>query len=289
MLVRYGSERPENRLYAGHARFLERLGVRVPRVLADVPRHRFTLFEDAGRRTLERCVREGAGPRRIRNLYRHVLEMAHILHHRGPAAARQDRLRLMPGFTPALYRWERDLFARHFLTGTLGFSPARIRGMVADLHAAATHLRGTDRSLLHRDLQSANVLFKGRSVCLIDFQGMRFGPAAYDLASLLCDPYAMPGPALQQDLLAFYAGLSPAAGRAAEFFGWAAVQRLAQALGAYGRLAALPGGRVYRLRMRPAADMMLRIIASLPRRLPALEDGLRAARAELPRRNGKAD
>ncbi len=43
---------------------------------------------------------------------------------------------------------------------------------------------------LHRDFQCRNLMVHHNSVRFIDFQGGRLGPLAYDLASLLLDPYA---------------------------------------------------------------------------------------------------
>jgi aminoglycoside/choline kinase family phosphotransferase len=187
----------------------------------------------------------------------------------------------MPGFTPALYRWERDYFARHFLGDTLGMHGPRVRRMLDDLENVARRLGRADRVLLHRDLQSGNVLVRGTRIGLIDFQGMRRGPAAYDLASLLCDPYVRPPAGLRAEMIAYYAGLGKGAEEAAAFFNLAAVQRLAQALGAYGRLATLPGGGGYRLHMVPAVALLREMIDALSCPLPALADGLEAAEAVL--------
>ncbi|MFO7607491.1 MAG: phosphotransferase, partial [Desulfurivibrionaceae bacterium] len=42
---------------------------------------------------------------------------------------------------------------------------------------------------LHRDFQSRNLMRHHGALRVIDFQGGRFGPLGYDLASLLIDPY----------------------------------------------------------------------------------------------------
>ncbi len=46
-----------------------------------------------------------------------------------------------------------------------------------------------DMVVMHRDFQSKNLMVKNKNLYLIDFQGARIGPPAYDLASLLIDPY----------------------------------------------------------------------------------------------------
>ena len=71
---------------------------------------------------------------------------------------------------------------------------------------------------------------------LIDYQGMRPGPAAYDVASLLYDPYVpMDGTDRKLLLEILSKGRTSPSPRMVTL---AAVQRLCQALGAYCRLAA---------------------------------------------------
>lgn len=243
VLVRYTDERPENALYAGHARFLARHGIPVPRVLFDQPRHRLSLFEDAGDVSLTALVRRGT-PRGIEAAYRAVLATMRRLHRLRPGARR-----LMAPFSPALYRWEHDLFIAEFLGRQPGVGERDMRAVRRDLGRVARALEDTPRVLLHRDLQSSNVLrHRGRYV-LIDFQGMRMGPAAYDVASLLCDPYV----SLPLDLQLRLAGDTP-------LFWEAAVQRLAQALGAFGRLSRLPGGQPFAAWIPAGLDMLHRAL-----------------------------
>ncbi len=57
---------------------------------------------------------------------------------------------------------------------------------------------------LHRDFQSRNIMIKAGKVRIIDFQGGRRGPLAYDLASLLIDPYMALSESLQQKIRQVY-------------------------------------------------------------------------------------
>ncbi|WP_417914682.1 aminoglycoside phosphotransferase family protein [Candidatus Electronema sp. JM] len=57
---------------------------------------------------------------------------------------------------------------------------------------------------LHRDFQSRNIMVLDGQVRFIDYQAGRLGPLAYDLASLLIDPYAALPQAMQDALLEHY-------------------------------------------------------------------------------------
>jgi aminoglycoside/choline kinase family phosphotransferase len=71
--------------------------------------------------------------------------------------------------------------------------------------ALANQAQQADASFfMHRDFQSRNIMVQHGRVRFIDFQGGRLGPAAYDLASLLIDPYAALPERLQDDLLDLY-------------------------------------------------------------------------------------
>jgi len=74
---------------------------------------------------------------------------------------------------------------------------------------------------------------------LIDFQGMRVGCLFYDLGSLICDPYVTFKDEERNELIDFYYELMKPSYSRDEFvhnFWTGSVQRLLQALGAYGFL-----------------------------------------------------
>lgn len=263
ILMHYSLDRAENALYAGHARFLARIGVRAPAVILENRRAHLALIEDLGSASLEDFVPH-LPPTELRAWYRQVLNIVLALHSRGTRAAQRARLRLMPAFSAKTYRWERDLFADQVLRRHLRWPPARIRAAKAELARIAQRLLDAPPTLIHRDLQSSNILIHNSRPAFIDFQGMRYGAAAYDLASLLCDPYVMLDEPTQTALLHYYLSRSPNATVTRACFHNAAVERLAQALGAYVRLGHLPGMSRFLLHIRPAAEQLRRALKQVP-------------------------
>jgi NDP-sugar pyrophosphorylase family protein/aminoglycoside/choline kinase family phosphotransferase len=268
ILIAYDPIRHENTLYANHARQLAQVGVPVPQVLADFPGLQATALEDLGNISLLTRL-ETASPATALKLYRQVLPDVLQLHVEGPRAVAQARIKLMPPFNRRLYTWEHDYFAEHFLSHRLRLESAAIDGIRRDLQSIATRLLRHPQVLIHRDLQSTNILFhKGRTV-FIDFQGMRWGSPYYDLASLLADPYARLEEKIQLDLLKFYQDMSPFHELAEKDFWLAVVQRLAQALGAYAKLGAEPATADFARHIPAALAQMRRALAHLSG-LPAL-------------------
>jgi N-acetylmuramate 1-kinase len=193
-------------------------------------------------------------------MYENILEDTLVLREKGTARARRERLKLMPPFDERLYRWERQFFAEQFLEKRLRLSPRFAAEVQRDIARAGRKLLKAPRVLIHRDLQSSNIILKGDQPFYIDFQGMRFGAAAYDLASLLCDPYVSLSESLQEKLLDAYAGRGADEVATAEIFWWGAIERLAQALGAYARLSAIPGLQSFDRRIAFATAMMRRAL-----------------------------
>ncbi|OPY03286.1 MAG: Phosphotransferase enzyme family protein [Syntrophorhabdus sp. PtaB.Bin184] len=147
----------------------------------------------------------------------------------------------MEGFGPELYRFEQDYFLENFVRNhcDMVLDTAFESRLMSELSRLTDDLCSPQRCLVHRDLQSQNVMVPGSEPYFIDFQGMRFGNPFYDLGSLLCDPYVFLTPGEREELLSFYYVLSPQELDWDTFrrsFWSASVQRLMQALGAYGFL-----------------------------------------------------
>lgn len=211
--------RKENALYASHARWLKAKGISVPNVVFDDP-------------TIKTLVLEHVGCEKKMSLEEYA-EVVKELVRFGKLAEEDDLPDLMPAFDSAMWEWERKLFRDHCL-GAL-FSHEMSDAVEAELQKVAEILEKEPTALVHRDFQSTNVLWKNGRPSFIDFQGMRLGPGVYDLASLVYDPYVELSEKFRTALIALYAKES---GRpeVVEKLPFAAVQRLVQCLGAYGRL-----------------------------------------------------
>ena len=269
--VFYGPEKAENSRYAHCADFLHRQGVRVPAVLAHDAEWRRLLMEDAGTEDLW-SHRNEAWPVR-RELYTKALREAARLHAIDLSAAEAEHVLREP-FDAALYRWEQDYFFNHFL----GADTAAAWRAAVPLDAQAEELAAHPRVLVHRDLQSQNVMVRNGEVTLIDFQGMRAGLAGYDVASLLYDPYVPMTTAEREELSGVYAG---SAGRG-DAQAWneelraGARQRLMQALGAYGFLGRVKGKSAFLQHIPVAAERLAVLCESDPAWQP-LAGAIRAA------------
>jgi hypothetical protein len=145
-------------------------------------------------------------------------------------------------YDPAfVYERELEYFRKSFVNDCMGFE-VYAEELRPDFEAIAEDA-GVSRSSLvfHRDFQSRNIMVHRAGLRLIDFQGMRFGPPAYDLASLLIDPYVKLPDRMQDRLLWAYwsstgSFLGVSRGDFMKKYNAVRLARNLQILGAYGFL-----------------------------------------------------
>ena len=271
ILVHYDPERVENTYYADIAAFLCDIDVPVPRLIRHDLARCLIVMEDLGDTNLW-SLRKAPWETR-QGFYQKILVTINRLHSFPEKDFPSGRVRLMECFGPDLYRWEQNYFRDHFVRDVCGIKlePSFEREFEVELSNLTERLVGTKRSLVHRDLQSQNVMIHDGEPFLIDFQGMRFGSPFYDLGSLLCDPYVNFSGSEQDELLSFYYGLLKWDLDWVSFqttFWEASSQRLMQALGAYGCLG-FKKGLIAFLEHIPAGLCRLQSataqVASLPR------------------------
>jgi aminoglycoside/choline kinase family phosphotransferase len=272
ILVKYNLEREENRHYVEIAEFLDAHKIRAPKIYFHDPAEGLIWIEDLGKTDLWSHRAESWLVRRA--FYESALGEIVKLHCLPEEARLTIQKNLPAEFDAALYRWEQNYFFENCLGRFFGVEAKELSDLAAlpSLGRIAEELAERPRVLVHRDFQSQNIIIRNGQAHLIDFQGMRPGLAEYDLASLLFDPYVAFTRAECEELLADYEAKRAAAGNAVPAdsratFRHCGIQRLMQALGAYGFLGLVKGNKTF-LDHIPAAMQSLR---GLVREIPELE------------------
>jgi len=272
ILVHYQPSRLENRFFADIAQFLLDNEIPVPQIIRHDAANCLIIMQDLGDTDLWSLQNESWEIRK--NLYQKTLAIALKLHSFNENLFPSTRIRLMEPFGPDLYRWERNYFLDNFVNNLcrIKLEPDLEQQLETELAGMAQRLTSSGHNLVHRDLQSPNIMICGETPFLIDFQGMRFGTPLYDIGSLLCDPYAAFSESQRIELLSFYYALSGIDLDWEAFqnrFWEASAQRLMQALGAYGFLGLRRGLRNHLARV-PAGIRNLRMAAENADSLPKL-------------------
>ena len=182
----------ESRSFFSIGRHLHCQGVPVPYVYGITEGSRAVVCEDLGNNRLHDILvkEQGMTPRVLEIYEQTVRTLAHMQVHGAisfdpswcwdtPVYDRTVMLEKESGYF--LQAFCRDYLALSF------HSEAVQEDCVRLAHAAA---KAPADFFLHRDFQSRNIMVAAGDVRIIDYQGGRLGPLAYDLASLLLDPYA---------------------------------------------------------------------------------------------------
>jgi N-acetylmuramate 1-kinase len=265
ILAKYQKEKAENVRFVTVANFLQGIGVNAPLIYFHDDQEGLIWMQDLGNEDLWHHRTVAWPVRRI--LYQRTLDQVIRLHRTDPAVA--SNCAGLPEFDFALYRWEQEYGLQNCFQRCFEVSGDRVQALLArrELVELAEELAGHPRVLVHRDLQSQNIIITEDKPFLIDFQGMRPGLAAYDLASLLYDPYVDLTDAEREALLAYYIERSDSAldrGQFQDILLRCAIQRLLQAVGAYGVIGILRGKPEFLRHISPAVKRLRQIVSMIP-------------------------
>ena len=230
----------ENLAYLMIGRNLFDKGLPVPEIhRVDLGKGRFIL-EDFGGTNLQTAA---SAPETRDSLYKDVVEVLFQLQTLGVEefdtawccqTKRYDQF--------VMRRHETDYFRDAFLHKYLG-----LKKNWPELKEPFRHLseKASDVDsdfFLHRDFQSRNIMVtKNNKIGIIDWQGGRLGPLAYDLASLLIDPYTGLSHKQREHLYQYYLLFlkdhdSRWIAQFEKFYPYLAIQRNLQILGAFSFL-----------------------------------------------------
>jgi hypothetical protein len=267
--------------------FFDRHGIPVPRLRRADPGAGVVLFEDLGDLSLYGWLRCGRCESDIERLYVQAVEIAAELHTRVTSHAAECPALTQRVFDYGHLRWETSYFMGRFV-GDL--CEVRAKGPVdleKEFHRLAAAVDALPKTVIHRDFQCQNIMVTAEgSLRLIDYHGARFGPPAYDIASLLWDPYHRLPYSLREGLVTHYLGRLRAAGppgfREDQFrqgLLLCRLQRHMQALGAYGFLSLVKGKRYFLKHVPEGLRLLREDLESAEKNYPGLHGLVMSLRA----------
>ena len=275
IVMEYTTDRPDNAKFAAATNTLKRLGVAAPEILSHDSKKQFIWMEDLGTKHLW-DHRDAKWDERSA-LYKSVIDESRKFHAGNEQTLKKEELtQLEPSFDESLYKWEQDYFFDHFLSYYSRRAPSYQNSLreEEEFQRLIELLTGPEKTLIHRDLQSQNILLKKNKPHFIDYQGLRLGLREYDIASLLYDPYVS-FTKKQRAELAEYAFEGEERSEWKPIFMGCAIQRLMQALGAYSKLGNQLGKTEFLNYIPQALDNLREILSEeniLPRLEPYLSD-----------------
>jgi N-acetylmuramate 1-kinase len=246
----------ENDSYFLIGNHLYRRGVPVPRIYWADPGRGYFLLEDLGDFHLQSHVNRRRS--HLFAVYHRVVSLLLLMQQRAREGFETGYCFDSVVYDAAfVYRRELEYFRERFVNGYLRLEvgPEELR---RDFESIAEAAGVTVLShVIHRDFQSRNIMICAGRLRLVDFQGMRFGPPAYDLASLLIDPYVRISLEVEQKAIALYWSMARdqldcSLQQFLESYGVLRLCRNLQVLGAYSYLGLVKGKRHF-LRYVPCA------------------------------------
>ena len=122
-------------------------------------------------------------------MYRKVLDIAVSIHTKATANVSECPMLQSRVFDYEHFSWETSYFMERFVEGIRGIKIKNIAALDDEFHRLAQKADSFPKTIIHRDFQSQNIMIHKGIPRLIDYQGARMGPSAYDVASILWDPY----------------------------------------------------------------------------------------------------
>ncbi len=255
------------------------LGVPVPRVLGHDRQNRIILFEDVGDVHLHSLAVARQSFSEVQPFYLQAIDGLLKLQVEGVKGFDSRCCWDTPSYDMDLMlQRESGYFLQAFCREYLGRFVDEHGLNQEFVQLARRAARERPDFLLHRDFQSRNLMVHEGKVRIIDFQGARLGPLAYDLASLLIDPYASLSSKEQRVVFDYY--VEQAVRLVPDFdpdqfrrgYTFLALQRNLQILGAFAFLSQQKGKIFFEKYIMPAASSLDERLHDVADRFPRLTE-----------------
>lgn len=248
-------------------------GLPVPRVLSASGADAAMFIEDVGDVRLQDWLADRQ-KEDIAEAYKAAVELIVKIQEVTDLAESSGSICSQLAFDEAKLKWELGFFFANYFNRYLKvkLDPATSNGVQADFKAICSELSARPRVLTHRDYHARNLMVKGEQIIIIDYQDARMGPASYDLASLLYDPYMSIGDDLIEEMIERFIELKAVSKRPLEDkegfraeLSMMIVQRMLKAIGTYSYQAAVMNNTTYVGYIDPAIERAIAAMKKLDR------------------------
>ncbi len=263
ILMTSGDKDPDFERHIEFTKFFRTCSIPVPELYSHDNSTKTAIFEDLGDLSIYNFFKIPRSIAETRGICKRVLDVTVMLHSI-PLSDIDD----CPALKERVFdydhlRWETEYFFEKFVKSlkSVEFTKEKLE---RDFHNLAVKADNFTKTIIHRDFQSQNIMIPSPdSIKIIDYQGARAGPPAYDIASFLWDPYIYIDNRQRDFLLNYYIKAMREKNGSRfddkEFLNTlipCRLQRHMQALGAYAFLS-LEKGKRYFLKHVPSALNML--------------------------------
>jgi NDP-sugar pyrophosphorylase family protein/aminoglycoside/choline kinase family phosphotransferase len=263
VLMQCSTDDPDFQRHIEYTWFFRKYSIPVPELLNVESEKMNAVFEDLGDLSLYsylKCPRE---QKEIEEVYKRIIDILILIHtvatkHITECPLLQNRI-----FDYEHLRWETTYFIERFIQGTRDIKVKNLSALYDEFHRLALKVDSFPKTIVHRDFQSQNIMItRGGIPRVLDYQSARWGPPAYDVASLLWDPYYRLEDDIREWLLNYYIKLRGITEEFRETLLLCRLQRHMQALGAYGFLSKIKDKK-YFMKHIPEALRLLKEDVSL--------------------------
>jgi len=239
-----------------YTRFFRKHSIPVPDLIDVDSENMSASFEDLGDLSLYSWLKCPRNQGEIEGIYGKVLDSLVLFHTTATRHVSECPLLQQRVFDYDHLRWETRYFLERFVVGIQHIETARLSAIKEEFHRLALTVDAFPKTIVHRDFQSQNIMImNGGTPRIIDYQGARIGPPAYDVASILWDPYYRLEDEVREKLLEYY--LQQINLPLSHTLLPCRLQRHMQALGAFGYLSMVKGKK-YFLKHIPEALRLLK-------------------------------
>ena len=205
VLMQCSTDDPDFQRHIEYTWFFRKYSIPLPELLHVELEKMNAVFEDLGDLSLYsylKCPRE---QKEIEEVYKRIIDILILIHtvateHITECPLLQNRI-----FDYEHLRWETTYFIERFVQGIRDIKVKNLSALYDEFHRLALKVDSFPKTIVHRDFQSQNIMItRGGIPRVLDYQSARWGPPAYDVASLLCDPYYRLEDHVRERLLDYY-------------------------------------------------------------------------------------